>query len=121
MSNCTDNEIDHRQTKPLMPQTNGMVERVNQTIKVGTIKSYEYKNIEHLVVEINQFLVHYNLLRRHRSVRSELSVKTPFDALEKWYQLKPEIFTQKPDEFKDNLLSLKQPNKVGLHQQLCET
>jgi len=118
---CIDNKIEHRQTKPFMPQTNGMVERVNQTIKVGTIKSNQYENIEHLVVEANKFLLHYNLFRRHGSLRSELSVKTPYDAVEKWFQIKPEIFKQNPSEFKQKLLILKDSNKVGLHQQRCET
>lgn len=31
---CTENDIDHRLTKPCTPQTNGMVERVNGTIKI---------------------------------------------------------------------------------------
>ncbi|MCF6318533.1 MAG: hypothetical protein L3J83_04505 [Proteobacteria bacterium] len=93
-----------------------MVERVNQTIKVGTIKSVEYDNIEHLVVGLNVFLLHYNFIRRHGSLRSELSVKTPFDAVEKWYQIKPEIFKQIPSEFNQRLLRLKSSNKMGLHQ-----
>jgi hypothetical protein len=32
------------------------------------------------------------LSRRHGSLRKELNVKTPFNAIEKWYQLKPELF-----------------------------
>ena len=118
---CIDSEINHRQTKPFTPQTNGMVERVNQTIKVGTIKSYKYENIDHLVGGINKFLFHYNLIRRHGSLRSELSVKTPFDAVEKWYKIKPEIFKQNPSDFKQRLLRLTSSNKMGLHQQRCET
>jgi transposase-like protein len=118
---CIDNKIEHRQTKPFTPQTNGMVERVNQTIKIGTIKSNQYQSIEHLVVENNKFLFHYNLIRRHGLLRSELSVKTPFDAVEKWYQIKPEIFKQNPSEFKQRLLILKSSNEMGLHQQRCET
>jgi len=98
-----------------------MVERVNQTIKVETIKSYQYEIIDHLVREINKFLFHYNLIRRHGSLRSELSVKTPFDAVEKWYKIKPEIFKQNPSEFKQRLLRLNSSNKMGLHQQHCET
>ncbi len=30
---CTENNIEHRLTKPNTPKTNGMVERVNGTIK----------------------------------------------------------------------------------------
>jgi len=41
---------------------------------------------------LDKFLIFYNLHRRHGSIRKELKVKTPFNAIEKWYQLKPEIF-----------------------------
>ena len=34
---CERNNIEHRLTKPNTPKTNGMVERVNGTIKNGTI------------------------------------------------------------------------------------
>ncbi len=47
--------------------------------------------------------------KRHGSLRKELNacpvtkcigVKTPFDAVEKWYKIKPEIIKQNPSEFK---------------------
>jgi transposase InsO family protein len=43
---CKADEIEHRLTDPYTPQTNGMVERVNGTIKNATIKAEEYNNIE---------------------------------------------------------------------------
>ena len=42
----------------------------------------------------------YNLHRRHGGLRKELKVKTPFDAIEKWFAIKPEIFMCTPLEFK---------------------
>ncbi|MGK0326196.1 MAG: anthranilate phosphoribosyltransferase [Polaribacter sp.] len=33
--------------------------------------------------DLVNFLLHYNLYRRHASLRKELKVKTPFNALEK--------------------------------------
>ena len=33
------------------------------------------------------------------SLKRELGVKTPFEAIEKWFELKPEMFLQKPLEF----------------------
>jgi len=33
---CEKNNIEHRHTKPNTPKTNGMVERVNKTIKINT-------------------------------------------------------------------------------------
>jgi hypothetical protein len=49
-----------------------------------------------------------------------VNVKTPFDTIEKWFEIKPEIFLQKPDEFKNKILSLKFSNSSFL-QQPCET
>ena len=104
---CNQNNIDHRLTKPISPKTNGMVERANNTIKSATIKKFEYDNLEHMNKELMNFLVIYNLFRRHGSLRRELNVRTPFDALVKWYQLMPDIFKIKPDDFKKKILSLK--------------
>ena len=36
---CSLSEIEHRLTKPATPKTNGMVERVNGTIKNATVKA----------------------------------------------------------------------------------
>jgi transposase InsO family protein len=41
---CATNNIEHRCTQPSRPKTNGMVERVNGTIKTNTILKYEYPN-----------------------------------------------------------------------------
>ena len=84
-----------------------MVERVNDTIKTGTVKQNEYEDKQQMNYDLMNFLVHYNLYRRHGSLRKELNVKTPFDAIEKWYRIKPEIFKEKPDAFKSKILSLK--------------
>jgi hypothetical protein len=53
-------------------------------------------------------------------LRKELNVKTPFNAIEKWFDIKPEIFLQKPNEFKNKILSSKIINSSFL-QQPCET
>jgi len=98
---CTEDEIEHRLTAPYTPQTNGMVERVNGTIKNATIKAEEYDNIEDVKKELNKFLIFYNFNRRHGSLRKELKVRTPFDAVQSWFQTKPEIFKILPDVFQD--------------------
>ena len=36
-----------------------------------------------------------------------VNVKTPMQAIEKWFDMKPEIFKQKPLEFKNKILALK--------------
>jgi transposase-like protein len=117
---CNENEIEHRLTKPSTPKTNGMVERVNGTIKNNTIIKNEYKDKSQMNDDLIQFLIYYNLYRRHGSLRKELNVKTPFQAIEKWFILKPEIFRISPDDFKKKILNLNQ-NKVNLYQQPCET
>ena len=115
-----ENNIEHRLTKPATPKTNGMVERVNGIIKNNTIKINEYNNKDEMQEELLKFLMYYILYRRHGSLRKELNVKTPFDAIEKWFEIKPEIFLQKPDEFKNKVLSLKIIN-TSYHKQPCET
>ena len=118
---CQENNIDHRCTKPFTPKTNGMVEKANDIIKKGTIKKTTYNSIEEMNNDLMAFLVHYNLYRRHGSLRRELNVKTPFDAIQKWFELDPSIFKQNPLDFKKKLLNLKCSNNPTSSQQPCET
>jgi len=117
---CEKENIEHRLTKPFTPKTNGMVERVNGTIKNNTILKYKYKNRDEMYCDLYKFLNLYNVFRRHGSLRRELDVKTPLKAIYKWYKLKPEIFKIKPVEFEKNLLD-SQNKLVNLYQQPCET
>ena len=84
-----------------------MVEKANDIIKSGTIKINQYNDIKQMNNDLLRFIKHYNLYRRHGSLRRELKVKTPFNAIEKWYEIKPEIFKQNPLDFKNIILSLK--------------
>lgn len=115
---CAQTTIEHRLTKPSTPKTNGMVERANGTIKNNTIKKTQYNNKNEMKNDLYKFLVFYILYRRHGSLRKELKVKTPFDAIEKWFEIKPELFSQTPEEFKKKVLSL---NNTSYHKQPCET
>jgi transposase InsO family protein len=112
---CQENKIEHRLTAPFTPKTNGMVERVNGTIKNNTILKNQYENPNQMNQDLANFLSFYNLYRRHGSLRKELNVKTPCQAIEKWYGLKPELFKLTPDEFKNNILNL-QSDLINLHQ-----
>ena len=103
---CKEHNIDHRCTKPFTPKTNGMVEKANDIIKQGTIKRTNYKSLEDMAQDLTQFLIHYNLYRRHGSLRRELKVKTPLNAVEKWYQLEPNIFFINPEVFKNKIINL---------------
>lgn len=118
---CKENDIDHRCTKPFTPKTNGMVEKANDIIKRGTIKRTQYNTFQEMNDDLTNFLVHYNIYRRHGSLRRELKVKTPINAVEKWYELDQKIFNQNPTEFKEKILSLNLSQVVNLKQQPCET
>lgn len=110
---CTDDAIEHRLTAPNTPKTNGMVERVNGTIKDATIKVLTYKNETELKTDLDKFLVFYNFNRRHGSLKRELKVRTPFEALQCWYRIKPEIFKKPPDMFRADLLKfMEQPGEI---------
>jgi len=105
---CNEHNIQHRLTAPFTPKTNGMVERANGIIKNDTILKTKYQSQEEMKVDLFRFLVYYNIDRRHGSLRKELKVKTPFNAIEKWYKMKPEIFKINPSEFKNTILNLAQ-------------
>jgi len=117
---CKEKNIDHRLTKPNTPNTNGMVERVNGTIKNGTILKETYTNKEEMNNDLIAFLVHYMLYKRHGGLRKELNVKTPYQAVEKWFELKPDIFKENPLLFKCKILFLHNNNSSFLKQP-CET
>jgi transposase-like protein len=103
---CKENNIDHRCTKPFTPKTNGMVEKANDIIKNQTIKKTKYNSVEEMKEDLNKFLIFYNLYRRHGSLRRELKVKTPHNAVEKWFDLDPGIFKINPRLFENKILNL---------------
>lgn len=108
---CHKENIEHRLTKPNTPKTNGMVERANGIVKSNTILRGQYRTKEEMKIHLFSFLVFYLLYRRHGSLKRELGVKTPFEAVEKWYELSPEIFSEKPLQFKNKVLTLQQKFK----------
>ncbi len=105
---CNEFEIEHRLTKPRTPKTNGMVERVNHTIKQATYKITKFNSTKEMETSLIQFLVFYNINRRHSSLQKEIKIRTPFDALELWYKTNPELFKTTPLKFKKKLLKLHQ-------------
>jgi transposase InsO family protein len=118
---CKANHIEHGLTRPNTPKTNGMVERANGIIKKETILKENYANKEEMNDALMAFLVYYMLYRRHGGVRKELNVKTPFQAVEKWFMLKSEIFKQNPCEFKNKIILLKPIENPSFHKQPYET
>lgn len=45
---CFEHKIEHRLTKFRSPQTNGLVERMNRTIKEATVKIFFYESVDEL-------------------------------------------------------------------------
>jgi len=73
-----------------------MVEKVNDIIKLNTLKIHTYENIWEMKTDLNSFLLNYNLTRRHSSLRTEIWVKTPFEAIE--FYLKQWVISHTPRE-----------------------
>ncbi|MCF6206945.1 MAG: DDE-type integrase/transposase/recombinase [Sulfurovum sp.] len=97
---CKKLKIKHRLIEPFSPQTNGMVERVNGIIKEATVKVNTYETLEQMKIDLNRFLLYYLFNRRHGSLKKELGVRTPYEALQKWYNLEPKLFQTHPEKFK---------------------
>ncbi len=104
---CNSNNIEHRTTRPYTPQTNWMVEKSNDTIKSNTLKIKSYETPEEMTKDLLSFMVFYNLNRRHSSLIKELWVRTPYNALEYWYEKDSSIFKEDLFDFKEKLLKIK--------------
>lgn len=89
---CQEHQIEHRQTKPYTPKTNGLVERTNGLIKENTTKQHHYHNPQQMKEDLQRWLVHYNFYRRHR----RLGRITPYEAVCRWYDKQPELFLKEP-------------------------
>lgn len=101
---------EHRLTKPGTPKTNGMVERANLTIKKATVHRVNYQSLQELSDDLEQFLVYYNLYRRHGGLVKELKVRTPIEACVKWLELQPELFHRKTLIIGKNVVTLQGEN-----------
>lgn len=108
---CEAYGISHRHTAPYTPQTNGLVERLNGTVKWATLKIHTYNNKEEMNSDLLSFMIIYILERKHSSLiseyKKELKIKTPYQALEHWYSISPELFHETPLDFKEKLLTIR--------------
>ncbi len=89
---CQEHKIEHRQTKPYTPKTNGLVERTNGLIKQGTTKQHRYQNAEQMKNDLHHWFVHYNFYRRNRRIGRI----TPYQAVCRWYDKQPDLFIKEP-------------------------
>ncbi|WP_219621020.1 hypothetical protein [Psychroflexus sp. MES1-P1E] len=58
---CMKNNSEHRLTKPATLKTNGMVERVNVTIKNNTVLKIKCQNKQQMDKDMMELLCYYNL------------------------------------------------------------
>ncbi len=58
---CSENNIDHRLTKPYTPQTNGMVERMNRRVNENVLKAFHFDNLNEMEATIKRYIDNYNL------------------------------------------------------------
>jgi transposase-like protein/transposase len=86
---CAQHSIEHRLAPPRHPQTNGMVERFNGRIN-EVVKQTRFGSSAELEATLMSYLVIYNHYIPQRSLKHQ----TPIQALNKWYEIKPEIFVK---------------------------
>jgi len=84
---CADHAIEHRLIKPRHPQTNGMVERFNGRI-AEVLATRRLRSGEHL----EDTLMRYASLYNEHIPQRALGHISPVQALQQWYQKKPELF-----------------------------
>jgi transposase InsO family protein len=89
---CAQHQIEHRQTKPYTPQTNGLAERTNGLVKQDTVKEHTYEHAPQMKEDLHAWFVRYNFYRPHR----RLGRKTPYEAVCAWYDKQPELFIKEP-------------------------
>ena len=59
-----------------------MVEKAKGILKLNTILKEQYASNKDMEIALMQFLFFYMLYRRNSSLKKELGVKTPYEAVE---------------------------------------
>lgn len=100
---CSNNDIEHRLTKPYTPKTNGMVERVNGKVTTNILDKIQFDSIEHMKKSIFNYFYSYNYHIKH----SGINRLTPVQYLEN-------EFRENKDKFKYNFEEFNLKNKAIL-------
>ncbi len=90
---CDEQGIEHRLTKPYHPCTNGQAERMVRTIKDATTHTFHLGSIDDLRRHVRDWLSAYNFAEQLKALR----FRTPFEAIRKLSEEKPDLFIRKPD------------------------
>ena len=85
---CWSQGIEHRLTKIRHPWTNGMVERMNGTVKEATVKRFRYEDFVEIESHLKRFQDYWNYYKRHKV----LGLKTIPEVLKEWHDKQPNIF-----------------------------
>ena len=91
---CATERIEHRLTQFCHPWTNGLVERMNRTIKEATIKIYFYEDLSELKKHLMLWLLMYNYEKKLKS----LNYSSPYDIILKEFDEKPSNFKENPTQ-----------------------
>ncbi len=94
MGFCAELGIEHRLAPPMLPQTNGMVERFNGRIE-DVPQSHRFRSGE----DLEQTILRYVRLYKGQVPQSVLKGQMPIDALKDWHHENPELFRNGPDNY----------------------
>lgn len=89
---CLEKKIEHRLTQFRHPWTNGLVERMNRTIKEATVKIYFYETLEELKKHLFLWLMMYNFEKKLKS----LQYNSPYDIMLKEFDENALNFNENP-------------------------
>lgn len=78
-------ELTHIRTRHYAPQTNGVVERLNQSLKYEHLYRHEINDAQELAEQVDKYIDIYNAIRPHE----ELDFHTPLDAFHARYRYTP--------------------------------
>ncbi len=89
---CAKHGIEHRQTKPYHPWTNGQVERMHRTLKEQTVHSYFYETHAELRQHLEAFIQAYNFGKRLKTLKG----RSPYEFICDRWRENPEKFHTEP-------------------------
>lgn len=85
---CQEHDREHRHTSFKHPWTNGLVARMNPSIKKATVQTCFSENLDELKTQLMRWLVMYH----HQTKLKSLGVKTPYDTLIEEDECNPTFF-----------------------------